>query len=90
MVHSVPYTRGMYYTQPAWSKDTSPKYFDTLAMRIGWPLVKIALLLNLYLALSKTLHLDHWVCILTCLVVILYYQDATAWFYGLKRIPSMD
>ena len=90
MVSSIPYTRGMFYLHPEWSKDTSPKFFETRAMRYGWTLVKIALLLNLYLILHKTLGIGHLACLVVCIIVTLYFQEVTARVYGLKRIPSMD
>ena len=85
-----PYKRGMYYRHPEWSKDKSQAYFKGTRMQVVWPLVKMAILIVLYLILSKFLEFSFWKCILVLFVVIFYYQELVARIMGYKRMPSMD
>ena len=48
MSENRPYTRGMYYRRPAWTKDDTYCYYQGIENKIYWPAFKYAALVVVY------------------------------------------
>lgn len=83
-----PYTRGMYYKHPSWSKDMDVAYYQGFTLKVAWPLIKLAVMTLLYLGLNQWY--SNQICILILLLIIWFYQDVVALFSERIRMSSMD
>ena len=81
--------RGFYEVKNLWSKDTETKYFKGFWSKVGWPLVKLGILVAFWICGYQN-DIRSIVIIAATVGLILAYQHVVAAISGLHVMPSMD
>lgn len=81
--------RGFYEVKNTWSQDTETKYFKGFMNKVGWTLIKLAVL-GVFWLTFYIYDTSIFVVVLATLALVLIYQHVIAAVFGLKVMPAMD
>ena len=67
------YYRGKYLIDDSWSSDRTKNYFEGLAIRHGYPILKMVLMAFFYITITSYGGLGNKIALLICVVIVFCY-----------------